>query len=43
MIVFSLFQLATRINSQNPYETEIHNEISHINSFMITGISKWHI
>jgi len=38
-----LFQLATRLNSQNPYETEIHNEHSYINLYMITANSKWHI
>ena len=42
IIAFPLLQLATRLNSQNPYETEIHNEIWHINLYMNTGISKWH-
>jgi len=34
-----LFQIATILNSQDPYETEIHNEICLINLYMIIGIS----
>jgi len=37
-----IFQLATRLDSQNTYETEIHNEICHINLYMNIGISNWH-
>jgi len=43
MIVLLLFQLATQLNSQNPFATFIHYELHHINYFMITGISNWHI
>jgi len=43
MIFLPLFQLATRFNSQNQYEIEIHNEIWHINLYMNIGISNWHI
>jgi len=42
MIGLLLFQLATRLNSQNTYETVIHNEIWHINLYMTIGTSKWH-
>jgi len=35
--------LATRLNSPNPHETEIHNEFWHINLYENTGISNWHI
>jgi len=42
MIGLLLFQVATRLNSQNTYETEIHNEICHINIYMNIGISIWH-
>ena len=43
MIILDLFQFATRLNSQNPFKTEIHNELRHINLYMNTGISNWHI
>jgi len=39
MIVFNLFQLATQLNSHNPYETEIHNEPCNINLYMDIGIA----
>ena len=42
MIVLPLFQFATRLNSQNSYETEIHNEFSHINLYKNSGNSNWH-
>ena len=38
MIVLHLFNLTKWFNSQNPYETEIHNKIWHINPY----ISNWH-
>jgi len=38
LIAFPLFQLVTRLNSGNPFEIEIHNEICHINLYMNTGI-----
>jgi len=38
-ILLSLFQLATPLNSQNPYDTNIHYEHSYINLFMH---SNWH-
>ena len=41
--VFTLFQLATQLNSQNPRETEFHNEFCKINFYMAIGISKWRI
>jgi hypothetical protein len=37
-----LFQLATKLNSHNTYDTVIHNEIWHINWYMNIGISNWH-
>ena len=37
-----IFQLATSLYSQNTYETEIHNEICHINLYMNIDISNWH-
>jgi hypothetical protein len=43
IIVFPSFQLATRLNSQNRYETEVINELWHINMYMNIGISNWHI
>jgi len=43
MIVLPLFRFAARLNSQNPYETEIHNESWHINLYTNNGISNWHI
>ena len=36
------FQLATRLNSQNRKETEIFNEICHINLYIDIGNSNWH-
>jgi len=33
MIDLLLFELASRLNSQNTYETEIHNEMWHINLY----------
>ena len=36
-----LFQLATRWNTQKPYETDIHNEFREINLYMNIGISNW--
>ena len=41
-IVLPLFQLPTRLNLQNTYETVFHNEIWHINLCMNFGISNWH-
>jgi hypothetical protein len=35
MIVLPLFQFATRLNSQNPYETEIHNDHRPLNCIRI--------
>ena len=43
MSALPLFQLAIRLYSQNPYETEIHNEFREINLYMNIGISNWHI
>jgi len=43
MIDLLLFLLATRLLSQNTYETEIRNEICHINLYMNISISNWHI
>ena len=43
MSVLTLFQLATRLNLQNPYEAVIHYETRDINLYMNTGISNWHI
>ena len=43
MIALTLFQLATQLNSQNPYKTGIHNELWHINLYMDIGNSNWHI
>ena len=43
MVVFSLFQLSTRLNSRNPLNSEINNEFGHINLYMNNGISNWHI
>jgi hypothetical protein len=42
MIVLPSFQLATRLNSQNSYETAFQNEMRHINLYMNIGISNWH-
>jgi len=42
MIDLLLFQLAKRLNSQNTFETEIQNEIWHINLYMNIGSSNWH-
>ena len=41
MIVLPLFLFDTRLKSQNPYETEIHNIIRLINIGMNTGIANW--
>jgi len=38
-----VFQLATRLNTHNPYETEIHNEFWEINLCMNIGNSTWYI
>jgi len=43
MIVLPLFEHATQLNSQTPYEIEIHNELWRINLYMNTGISNWKI
>jgi hypothetical protein len=43
MSALLLFQLATRLYTQNPLETEIHNEFREINLCMNIGISNWHI
>ena len=43
MMVLPYFQLATRLTSYNPYETEIHYELRRINLYMENGISNWHI
>ena len=43
MIVLPLFLLALIWDSQNTYVIEIHNELCHINLYMIIGISNWHI
>ena len=42
-ILLPLFQLATRLNSKKPYETYIHNELSHIHLYMIIGNPIWHL
>ena len=42
MIVLPSFQIATRLNSQNRCETDIINELWHINLYMNIGISSWH-
>ena len=39
---FALFQLVTRINSQNRNETEFINVLWHIILYMNIGISNWH-
>jgi len=39
MIVLSLFQFDTRLNSQNPYEPEIYNELRHLKSIRIPAFS----
>jgi len=43
MIDLLSFQLATRLNPHNTYETVFHNEICHIKLYMKIGISNWHI
>jgi len=43
MIVWSLIQLSTQLNSQNPFDNEVHNEIWHINLYRNTGISNWNV
>jgi len=43
MIVLTLFQIATKLNPQNLYETEIHYELWHINLYMDIGTSNWYI
>ena len=43
MNALPLFQIATRLNTQNPYDTEIHYEFRDINLYMNIGISHWHI
>ena len=42
MIVLPSFHLAIPLNSQNTNETEIINELCHINLFINIGISNWH-
>jgi len=41
MSALPFFQLATRLNTQKPYENEIHNEFREINMYMNSGISNW--
>ena len=41
MIDLLSLQLATRLNLQNTYETEIHNKICHIILYMNIAISNW--
>ena len=41
MSALPLLQLATRLNTQNPYEIEIHNESRGINLYMNIGISSY--
>jgi len=43
MIILPSFLFANRLNSQNPYESEIHNELYHINFYMNIGISNFHV
>ena len=43
MSVLPLFKLTTRLNSPNPYETEIHNKFWDKNLFINTGIRNWNI
>ena len=42
MILLPSFQLAARLKSQNRNETEVINELWHINYYMNIGISNWH-
>ena len=42
LILLPSFQLATRLNSQNTYESDFINELWYINLFMNIGISYWH-
>ena len=42
IIVLPSFQLGTRLRSQNRNETELINELWHINLCMNIGISNWH-
>jgi len=41
MSALPLFQLATRLNTQNTYETEIHNGFMEINFYMNIRIWNW--
>jgi len=43
MSAVPLFHLATRLNTQNPYETQNRNEFRETNLYMNIGISNWHI
>jgi len=43
MSALPFFQHATRLNTQIPYETVIHNECREINLYMNIGISNWFI
>jgi hypothetical protein len=43
MIVLPIFQLATRLNSQKPYETGIHNELWRVILYMNNGISNGYL
>jgi len=43
IIALPSFQLATRLNSQNRKETDIINELWHINLFINNGTSNWNI
>jgi len=43
MSALPLFQLATRLNTKNTYETDIHNEFSVINRYMSIRTCNWHI
>ena len=40
---FAFISARYRLNSENQYENEIHNEHWDINFYMNTGISSWHI
>ena len=43
MNALTLFQLASRLNTQNPYENRIRNEFRKINLYMNIVNSNWHI
>jgi len=43
MNVVLIFHPATRLNTQNPYETQIRNKFRETIFNMNIGISNWHI